>query len=276
MENIRQYMQSVSKKTIYIYPSYNEYDCIDCGCSKFGGVPDVPDGFIWPVYCGEGYDGETKERPLAFLLQINCKDIAAYDTENIYPHSGVLSFFYEMCSTCGGNDPNHKGSSRVYYFEDSSALSPATAPDEISDEYIYKQAAASVLLNDDYPDPIIIRNLSPDEHNIYDKEYFRFFIDKIPNNMSKLGGYAMYIQNFDLEEECELVSRGIYTGNGKYEITDEIRKASEDWTMLFQLNTIAPLGLEIGPNAGSLYWYIRKQELAQKNFKNTWTIFQTS
>ena len=57
---------------------------IPLGASKFGGAPDVPDGFEWPMWNGE---------PLGFLAQINLEEVAPFDVEGVLPKSGVLSFF---------------------------------------------------------------------------------------------------------------------------------------------------------------------------------------
>lgn len=271
MENINEFMQSVSRKTIFADFDF-ENDELPCGCSKFGGVPDVPDDFIWPVYCGEGYDGETKERPLAFMFQINCEDIAQYDTENIYPHSGVLSFFYEMYSQCWGFDPNHKGSSRVYYFEDSSALSPAAVPDDIEEENRLKSGKAVISLKEDYPHPNELDFDDDDDYDEYSDAYDEY-TDELPSPVNKLGGYPMYIQSAGCEIECELVSRGVYTGSGNLDITDEVREAAKEWTMLFQLDSIDAADLMFG-DCGRLFWFIRKDELANKNFDNAWVILQ--
>ena len=47
--------------------------------SKFGGNPATPAGFEWPRFDAENYDGETANRPLSFLCQINLEEISAYD-----------------------------------------------------------------------------------------------------------------------------------------------------------------------------------------------------
>ncbi len=42
---------------------------IPLGASKFGGAPDVPSGFEWPMW---------NEKPLGFLAQINLEEVAAF------------------------------------------------------------------------------------------------------------------------------------------------------------------------------------------------------
>lgn len=57
---------------------------IPIGASKFGGAPDVPEGFEWPMWDG---------KPLGFLAQINLEEVAPYDVETLLPDQGILLFF---------------------------------------------------------------------------------------------------------------------------------------------------------------------------------------
>ena len=62
--------------------------------TRFGGVPDVPKDFVWPVFEMAGSkEGPVKCLPLSFLVQFNCADIAELDKEGLLPKSGLLSFF---------------------------------------------------------------------------------------------------------------------------------------------------------------------------------------
>ena len=54
------------------------------GQSKWWGAPDLPEDWEYP--CQDG-------NPLTFVCQIRCEDIAALDTDNLLPHSGMLYFF---------------------------------------------------------------------------------------------------------------------------------------------------------------------------------------
>ena len=50
---------------------------LPAGSSKFGGRPDVPAGFVWPVFETKTLDGEEgKPRTLAFLAQFDCARLA--------------------------------------------------------------------------------------------------------------------------------------------------------------------------------------------------------
>ena len=74
-----------------------------CG-SKWWGDPDMPEGMTYPtVQVTE--DGETYDYPLTFLCQINCEDIAPFDTEGRFPHEGMLYFFAALDKWIGYDSP---------------------------------------------------------------------------------------------------------------------------------------------------------------------------
>lgn len=76
------------------------------GGTRFGGQPDVPADFVWPTFTTDTYeDDEVKARPLTFLAQFDCAELAALDKDDLLPETGVLSFFYEMGSQRWGFDP---------------------------------------------------------------------------------------------------------------------------------------------------------------------------
>ena len=99
---------------------------LPAGSSKFGGRPDVPADFVWPVFETKTLDDDTvKPRPLAFLAQFDCAWLAGLDPEGLLPRTGLLSFFYELGSQRWGYDPKDAGCARVFWF-DGEPLVPAS------------------------------------------------------------------------------------------------------------------------------------------------------
>jgi uncharacterized protein YwqG/HEAT repeat protein len=62
-------------------------DEAESGASKFGGSPDLPKGFEWPMW---------NDVPLAFVAQINLEEVAKYDAEKRLPEAGMLYFFMDQ------------------------------------------------------------------------------------------------------------------------------------------------------------------------------------
>ena len=78
-----------------------------CG-SKWWGDPDMPENMQYPtIEISE--DGETFDYPLTFICQINCEDIAAFDTDGKLPHEGMLYFFGAIDEYIGYDSPTHNG-----------------------------------------------------------------------------------------------------------------------------------------------------------------------
>ena len=106
--NIIEKLESLGKNSIQLEECFSE-DRRDLGASRFGGNPDVPPDFVWPTYEGEDHKNVVKERPLSFLAQFACADLAPFDKEHLLPDHGLLSFFYESNSQPWGYDPKDKG-----------------------------------------------------------------------------------------------------------------------------------------------------------------------
>lgn len=254
------------------------------GASRFGGKPDVPQGFKWEQFEGTNYaNDETKARPLSFIAQLNCEELAEFDTEGLLPKKGLLSFFYECESQCWGYDPNDKGCARVYWFEDTGALAPAEFPSELAEEFRFPTLGIKASSESSYPsyeDLVSVRDKLVERWEEYDEAAASLGIEE-PENRSKLLGWPDIIQS-NMTMECELVSRGYYLGSPASwdEVTKRDRQEAKDhslkdWILLFQLDTVENGDFELMfGDCGRLYFYIRKKDLAERNFDNVWLILQ--
>ena len=101
--NMKEKLESLGRNSIQLKIARKE--TYKLGATRFGGKPDVPPDFVWPTYEGESYDHVVKDRPLTFLAQFNCEELAQFDKEHLLPDHGLLSFFYETDTQCWGYDP---------------------------------------------------------------------------------------------------------------------------------------------------------------------------
>ena len=244
--------------------------------SKIGGKPYLPKDFVWPYY---------EELPLSFLAQINLEEVNSFDKDKLLPSTGMLYFFYELETEEWGYHPESKGCAKVFYFEDTSNFELINFPKDMKDYCEVPEFKVSFKSNISLPSYenfyLILK-----EQDTFKKQdiSFKDFIplyDEIfipDTNYTKLLGHPEVIQN-PMEEECEAVTRGFNMGGIGYlhlkKYHDEIKKASKDWVLLFQMDTVESDDYELMfGDCGHIYFWIKKEDLANKNFENIWLILQ--
>ncbi|MBQ9743874.1 MAG: DUF1963 domain-containing protein [Clostridia bacterium] len=245
--------------------------------SKFGGMPALPVDFEWPRFESKNLEGESASRPLSFLCQINLAEIHPYDRENLLPETGLLLFFYEQDSQRWGFGPEDEGCSRVYYFENVDKLKLTDIPEDLNEEYRVKEYSLSFSANDSYPsyEELEIHSDIDCDWDDYDEAVMKKGYD-IEYERHKLLGYADLIQG-EMLTECERISRGLYCGDAEsYRNTSQdIKKSASEWILLFQMMSIQDGDFELMlGDCGNIYFYIRKEELKQRNFNKVWLVLQ--
>ena len=111
-------------------------------------------------------------------------------------------------------------------------------------------------------------------HSAYDELSKKYLVPI--EKYIKLLAYPDVIQN-SMEEECAAVARGFNMGGIGYpkKYKEEIKKASKDWILLFQMDTVETSDYELMfGDCGHIYFWIKKEDLANKNFENIWLILQ--
>lgn len=276
--NVEKILEEIKKNAIDIEFNADYSGDFEVGTTKFGGKPDLPKDFEWFYYKGADFKGETKNRPLSFLAQINCKEVKVYDKDNVLPESGIIYFFYDCAIMTWGFDPKDKGSAKVYYYDgEISELKRTDFPKDMTKEY--KIPEVKIDFSNSFNAPYY-EEFS--EHYDYDgwDEY-----DEIKHSMgyedkekqSKLLGYADIIQN-EMLLECEKVTNGIKCGGIakiKRKKLKQMKSDSKKWQLLFQLSTVHANGYELMfGDCGTIFFYIRKDDLEKRNFDNCWLILQ--
>lgn len=250
------------------------------GATRFGGVPDVSDNFQWPYYDGKGITPDP--RPLAFLAQFNCEEMSKHDTEHLLPDTGVLSFFYEMNFDCCGFDPKDKGGAKVFWFKDIDGLKPAQVPSGLNEDFRFPILNIKSYSEPSYPsfeDFSLTRDNMIKHWDEFDKSMMRIDTGK-RDVFHKLLGWPIVIQG-NMTMECELIRRGYYLGGKWDHITprdkqESIDHSGKDWLLLFELDSFTDNDFELMlGDDGSLYFYIRREDLEKRNFDDIWLIFQS-
>ena len=272
-------LDSLKKNEITISTEFNNNsEIIDK--SKIGGKPYLPKDFIWPYYQG---------LPLSFLAQISLEEVSLLDKDKLLPSTGMLYFFYELETQEWGYSPQNKGCAKVFYFEDSSNFELIDFPKNMEDDYKIPEFKINFKSNISLPsyedffylvedkeelEDIIENEFYDIYHSAYDELSKKYLVPI--EKYIKLLAYPDVIQN-SMEKECAAVARGINMGGIGYpkKYKEEIKKASKDWILLFQMDTIETSDYELMfGDCGHIYFWIKKEDLANKNFENIWLILQ--
>lgn len=236
---------------------------------RIGGDPDVPDGFVWPMWEGS---------PLSFLAQFNLSKLPQVKESNL-PVNGILLIFNDQ--TVWGFDPKDKGSTQVFWFEETVNLKRMAPPVKPSDLEQYREAhfVPSVTLSIPDPSLLCMQDLALPQ-DIEDQMYLLLetLREKDESPRHQLLGHPDLIQN-EMQEECQVTSNGIYTGTSTY-TNDSSYKAllgghERDWILLAQIDSDDRADLMFG-DLGTLYVWIRHQDLQDRRFDKCWTILQCS
>ena len=218
------------------------------GCTKLGGLPDVPHEFKWPHKDG---------RPLAFVGQVRCSEITLIPAD-----TGLLSFFYD--DRHRGYSPKNAGHAAVYFHDDDTEL-VATLPPQARVKSLFGLLKRTVRPNVyserqlqfepgvSYPS---IETGLVELADVADEEGYREFLH-VTHNEIQMFGHPYPIQDDDLAARCAKV-----TGLGN----------ATDWVLLLQLEEVC--GVTMG-DAGVQYWFIPKRDLAAPRFDRVWLVVES-
>lgn len=238
------------------------------GCSRIGGLPDLPSDVEWPF----GTDGS-----LAFLGQFNMNELKPLDIERRLPSRGMLYFFYHAEQKAWGVSIQDFGNWSVLYSKTTRGLKRATLPKDLNAQYHQFpdcKVSFAFLRQIPSPDHPFLKDFfeKEDESESY-SELYEEYKNILPSS-SYLLGYPVPIQN-DMEESCESIycdhlAAGIDRTDQK---TINTLKYAVLWRNLLQLSSEGEANMNWG-DCGQLNFMIREDELKEKHFANVWMELQ--
>ena len=233
--------------------------------TRFGGMPLVDPLFEWPK--------TEAGKALTFLGQLNSNEINAVLGSALLPAATLLSFFYEAEDQRGwGFDPADGQYARVI------ATSAATAgvPELPTATFMFPSHTLRpelVLTAPEQWEPPIIELWEADRDGI--NEFFRSIEFASGPPRHRVFGWPDLVQN-PMQLECQLASNGIYVGGPdgyRDPRVEGLAACAADWILLWQIDTDDDVGWTWG-DVGTIYYWIRRQDLAEARFDRTWMIFQ--
>jgi uncharacterized protein YwqG len=235
--------------------------------SRLGGLPVMPPDLEWPTWKG---------KPQAFLAQIDLAEVQ-HAVPSFLPTSGHLYFFYDQDQGVWGFDPKDLGAWRVLYTNAPRAsFLERAAPAGMDEHCLFKAKPISLHLVAGLPDQERLpKSFTMDDD---DSDTYSSLRDEVFAGMThhQMLGFPAAVQNDDMEDECQLVTHGIYVGNAEgYQDprVSDLRQHGNDWKLLLQLDSDDDTGWMWG-DVGTLYFWIRESDARQGDFSKAWMIFQ--
>lgn len=245
--------------------------CTTVTKSYFGGRPPLSPHYAWPTRNG---------RPLSFLACMDCSELPRSADLDWLPDSGLLLFFYDLQEQPCGFDPKDRGGSATVYV-------PAT---EVRDRSLFASPPTPLPADSVLPQRYVAFQLSklppswetPELKavGLTDGEMDLFMDQRAalygqqPHH--QIGGFADPVQNPEMDEECQLVTHGLYCGDAtgySDPRAAELKKSAGEWSLLFQMDTDDDLNIMWG-DAGMIYFWVRRDDARNLKFDSTWVILQ--
>jgi uncharacterized protein YwqG len=218
---------------------------------------------MWPT--------EKNGKFLSFIAQINFTELVNTGFDTILPTKGILYFFYAADQDGWGFEYAHIDKFRLLYFDgDLREVMRTPYPETLAEYARYKptliKARSEISLPDSFQFYEAVANEDGDK--LYD-------IVHGYDDIHKMFGYADVIQN-EMELECELVTNGLYCGDPSgYNDprAKELEPNAKEWILLLQIDSTEENEMMWG-DAGRLYFWIKKSDLADLRFHKAWMISQ--
>ena len=268
LERVADKLVGLAQKCVRLETDPSSEKDIPLGASKIGGLPDLPEQLGWPCW---------NNVPLSFLCQINLKDLSEYSCCSYLPTAGWFFFFYDPEQRTWGFDPNDKDSWRVIFH--AGELSGLSRRDEPLGDFEPYQPC-KVLFHESISFPewngLEVGNLLLDDELDKYIDFIEGFSEShLCCSENQILGHPNPMQG-DMRLGCQLVSNGIYCGDEKGYL-DKRRKSLEpgakDWQLLLQLDSDENAEMMLG-DCGRLYFWIKEQDVFDRNFTDAWMVLQ--
>jgi len=239
---------------------------LSLGSSKMGGNPHLPVGIPWPVNDG---------RPLDLLVQLNLAELPRKFLEGSLPERGWLYFFYDLEQRPWGFDVSHRHGWRVLFYDgDRKTLGRRSRPDA-TDPIL--RSCGLTLFEGVYVNWPSLQ----DEESLADLRYLNkhegLFQAGVENSGHRFLGNNHGGQG-DMQVESQLASHGVHLCDERCPVLDrgkseKIKAGIKNWRFLLELDSDKNANLE-WTAYGSLYFWIRDEDLRHCDFHNVWACFQ--
>jgi uncharacterized protein YwqG len=271
-------LEQLALPSIHMVSVRAQENSLPLGVSRLGGLPDLPPDTAWPTW---------KNIPLAFIVQINLAEVHPLESMDLLPTSGMLYFFYDADHVPVGYDPAWRGGWQVLYYDgELSRLQRVPVPTALLEKeptwmpkgqhyatctLMFSLEMTLPPVNSTYVDAL---KLSRQERHAY-WNVLSMLEQRTSAPLHRLLGHPDALQG-DMQTESQLVSHGLYLGNGWPEDrarVEQLLSGAYDWRLLLQLDTDPEAEMLWGIE-GRCYFWIQAEALRKHHFENAWFIMQ--
>ncbi|MDH6120269.1 uncharacterized protein YwqG [Kitasatospora sp. GAS204A] len=231
---------------------------------RLGGAPELPHGTEWPVWEGHG--------PLSFVASVDCAALPTGELDMPLPQDGTLLFFYFDGQLDDGDalvladDRDSWDGARVLYVPAETETLEHPTPEGLTaypEVRLTAQATASDL-GPWHPDTQSALGSGPGwdprDHPICSEPFVEAVGKTWHGPSHRIGGHPMSVQN-PVEYE---VAHALLGGQAAWD-SPELTSEAQNWVLLAQIDSDDDADMMWG-DVGSLYWLIRREDLAAKRF----------
>ncbi len=231
----------------------------ELGATKFGGSPDLPQGYPWPERGGS---------PLPFVAQISLTDLVPYDTDQVLPTTGRLSFFFDV-DAFFETWPRDPATWSVWYDTNPlSTLQRVELPEAISKRRRYRSCAVACFTELTLPD-----------YSQYDPTSLqRLGLSQPLTDEEELAYYAVQAQlagRTGAKYHTPLHRLLGHPDDVQWDMHGDLEGKASDWLLLLQIDSDGAPDTDWG-DTGRIYYWIRSRDLAASDFGQTQLILQST
>ena len=291
----------LARHSVRFSATLSDESCFTLGDSKLGGLPDLPLGLEWPTgrlnvppfspgairsYSGVPLPADAVI-PLPFIAQIRLSDINAVVPQlsfdglagqggTLLPPNGILYFFYN--TVFYGYDWLAPANWCVFWHEEDSSLRRLEFPSAVPEECRYQPCALTFTTEATLPhvETCFIGNrgdtggalaLAEDEWDVYSDLLYE---QRANHKIHQMLGHSDDYQPYMMESGYWRVRRQFFPDMPSMEkfALDSLQPELETGRLLLQVDAESN-GMEFG-RGGRLYFFIRSQDLAERDFSRVW------
>jgi len=241
--------------------------------SRLGGLPQLPESLEWPTH---------EDRALTFLAQIQLSELGGLlEAFPECPRHGRLYFFCDVENYPSGWDRKEAGRWRVLFTADETEpVTEAPAPPELTAYELLHPVSVFAHRTMTIPATrsIELSRLPALEGDTWDR-YLALRNDLSAGGpQHQLFGHPAAIQGC-MQRTAQFASKGLKLPKGVHSWYEHPRAAklmpgAHDWLLLLQVDSDSNVNGYCWGDAGTLYFWIQRDDLIHRRFGNAWCFMQ--